>query len=122
MAIFLVDGGNFYWAEPQSAPHNATSVIGDPAEHNRCGNGNTGCTRVTGRELAGKSASTKQPMAMANINKQHFLLAGSCAVVRSVISRSSLDGRRQGIRGVNEKVNLKKSAFCASASCVAKAR
>ena len=61
--------------------------------------------------LAGKSASTKQPIAMANINKQHFLLAGSCAVVRSVFSRSSLGGRRQGIREVNEKENLKKSAF-----------
>ena len=59
---------------------------------------------------------------MANINKQHFLLAGSCAVVLSVFSRSSVGGRRQGIREVNEKENLKKSAFCASASCVAKAR
>ena len=39
---------------------------------------------------------------MANINKQHFLLAGSCAVVRSVFSRSSLGGRGQGIRGVKE--------------------
>ena len=39
---------------------------------------------------------------MANINKQHFLLAGSCAVVLSVFSRSSVGGRRQGIRGVKE--------------------
>ena len=39
---------------------------------------------------------------MANINKQHFLLAGSCAVVLSVISRSSLGGIRQGIREVKE--------------------
>ena len=52
--------------------------------------------------LAGIAASTKQPMAMANINKQHFLLAGSCAVVLSVFSRSSLGGRGQGIRGVKE--------------------
>ena len=52
--------------------------------------------------LAGKSASTNQPMAMANINKQHFLLAESWVGVRSVFSRSSLGGRRQGIRGVNE--------------------
>ena len=58
--------------------------------------------------LAGIAASTKQPMAMANINKQHFLLAGNCAVVLSVFSRSSVGGRRQGIREVNEKVNLKK--------------
>ena len=48
---------------------------------------------------------------MENINKQHFLLAGSCAVVRSVFSRSSLGGRGQGIREVNEKENLNKSAF-----------
>ena len=78
-AIFLVDEGEFLRAEPQSAPQNATSVSGTPQSRTakRKGNGNTGCTRVTGRELAGKSASTKQPMAMANINKQHFLLAGS---------------------------------------------
>ena len=68
--------------------------------------------------LAGKSASTKQPIAMANINKQHFLLAGSCAVVRSVFSRSSLGGKGQGIRGVKEKENLKKSAFFAQAQVV----
>ena len=48
---------------------------------------------------------------VGNLNKSHFLVTGSCAVVRSVFSRSSLGGRRQGIRGVNEKVNLKKSAF-----------
>ena len=48
---------------------------------------------------------------MANINKQHFLLAGSYAVVLSVVSRSSLGGRGQGIREGNEKENLKKSAF-----------
>ena len=61
-------------------------------------------------------------MAMANINKKHFLLAGSCAVVRSVVSRSSLGGRRQGIREVKEIGILRKVLFCASASCVAKAR
>ena len=58
----------------------------------------------------------------SNLNKQHFLLAGSWVGLRSVFSRSSLGGRGQGIREVNEKENLKKSAFCASASCVAKAR
>ena len=57
---------------------------------------------MTGRELAGIAASTKQPMAMANINKQHFLLAGSCVVVRSVISRSSVGKIGEGIRGVKE--------------------
>ena len=48
---------------------------------------------------------------MANINKQHFLLAGSCAVVLSVISRSSLGGRGQGIREVNEMEILRKVLF-----------
>ena len=43
-------------ADSLSAPHNTTSVIGDPAEQNRCGNGNTGCTRVTGRERMARSA------------------------------------------------------------------
>ena len=67
--------------------------------------------KENGGKLAGKSASTKHPIAMANINKQHFLLAGSCAVVRSVFSRSSLGKIGEGIREVNEKENLKKSAF-----------
>ena len=57
-------------------------------------------------------------MAIANINKQHFLLAESWVGVRSVFSRSSLGGRRQGIREVNEKENLKKSAFFAQAQVV----
>ena len=48
---------------------------------------------------------------MANINKQHFLLAGSCVGVRSVFSRSSLGGRRQGIRGVKERGILRKVLF-----------
>ena len=48
---------------------------------------------------------------MANINKQHFLLAGSCAVVLSVFSRSSVGGRRQGIRGVKEMGILIKVLF-----------
>ena len=48
---------------------------------------------------------------MANINKQHFLLAGSCAVVLSVFSRSSLGGRRQGIREVKEIGILRKVLF-----------
>ena len=61
-------------ADSLSAPHNATSVSGIPQSWTakRKGNGNTRCTRVTGRELAGKSASTKQPMAMENIKKWHF--------------------------------------------------
>ena len=48
---------------------------------------------------------------MANINKQHFLLAGRCAVVRSVFSRSSLGGRGQGIREVKEIGILRKVLF-----------
>ena len=61
--------------------------------------------------LAGIAASTKQPMAMANINKQHFLLAGSCAVVLSVFSRSSLGGRGQGIREVKEMKILRNGIY-----------
>ena len=61
--------------------------------------------------LGGKSPSTKQSIAMANINKQHFLLAGSCAVVRSVFSRSSLGGKGQGIREVKEIGILRKVLF-----------
>ena len=41
-------------------------------------------------------------MAMANINKQHFLSAGSCAVVLSVFSRSSVGKIGEGIREVKE--------------------
>ena len=48
---------------------------------------------------------------VANLNKKHFLLAGSCAVVRSVFSRSSLGGRRQGIREVKEIGILRKVLF-----------
>jgi hypothetical protein len=48
---------------------------------------------------------------MANINKQHFLLAGSCAVVLSVFSRSSLGKIGEGIREVNEIVILRKVLF-----------
>ena len=48
---------------------------------------------------------------MENINKQHFLLAGSCAVVRSVFSRSSLGGKGQGIREVKEIGILRKVLF-----------
>ena len=61
--------------------------------------------------LAGIAATTNQSMAMANINKQHFLEARSCAAVRSVVSRSSLGGRRQGIRGVKEIGILRKVLF-----------
>ena len=50
----------------------------------------------------------------SNLNKQHFLLAGSCSVVRSVISRSSVGGRRQGIREVKEIGILIKVLFCAN--------
>ena len=51
---------------------------------------------------------------MANINKQHFLLAGSCAVVLSVFSRSSVGKIGEGIRGVNEIGILIKVLFCAN--------
>ena len=48
---------------------------------------------------------------VGNLNKSHFLVTGSCAVVRSVFSRSSLGGRRQGIRGVKEIGILRKVLF-----------
>lgn len=48
---------------------------------------------------------------MANINKKHFLEARSCAAVRSVVSRSSLGGRRQGIREVKEIGILRRVLF-----------
>ena len=48
---------------------------------------------------------------MANINKQHFLLAGSCAVVLSVFSRSSVGKIGEGIREVKEIGILRKVLF-----------
>ena len=48
---------------------------------------------------------------MANINKQHFLLAGSCAGVRSVVSRSSVGKIGEGIRGGKEIGILRKVLF-----------
>ena len=59
-----------------------------------------------GGKLAGIAASTKQSMAMANINKKHFLLAGSCAVVLSVFSRSSVGKIGEGIREGKETAIL----------------
>ena len=50
-------------------------------------------------------------MAMANIKKWHFWRAGSRVGVRSVFSRSSLGGRRQGIREVKEIGILRKVLF-----------
>ena len=50
-------------------------------------------------------------MAMAKVNKKHFLEARSCAAGRSVVSRSSLGGRRQGIREVKEIGILRKVLF-----------
>ena len=78
-AIFLVDRGISRGRNRKAHPKTPRALSGTPQSRTakRKGNGNTGCTRVTGRELAGKSASTKQPMAMANINKQHFFGLGS---------------------------------------------
>ena len=64
-----------------------------------------------GGKLAGKSASTKQPMAMANINKQHCLLAGSCAVVLSVFSRSSVGKIGEGKEKIKRQPILRKVLF-----------
>ena len=81
-AIFLVDGGFLAGGTAKCTPK-CQERFGDSAEQDSQEEGER-------RKLAGKSASTKQLMAMANINKQHFLLAGSCAVVLSVVFRSSL--------------------------------
>ena len=64
-----------------------------------------------GGKLAGKSASTKQPIAMANINKQHFLVTGSCAVVLSVFSRSSVGKIGEGKEKIKRKPILRKVLF-----------
>ena len=61
--------------------------------------------------LAGIAATTKQSMAMANINKQHFLLAGSCAVVLSVFSRSSVGKIGEGKEKIKRKPILRKVLF-----------
>ena len=50
-------------------------------------------------------------MAMANINKQHFLLAGSCAVVLSVFSRSSLGKIGEGKEKIKRREILRKVLF-----------
>ena len=48
---------------------------------------------------------------MANINKQHFLLAGSCAVVLSVFSRSSVGKIGDGKEKIKRKPILRKVLF-----------
>ena len=97
-------------------PKTPQALSGTPQSRTakRKGNGNIGCTRVTGRELAGIAASTKQPMAIANINKQHFLLAGSCAVVLSVFSRSSVGKIGEGKEKIERREILIKSIYSAN--------
>ena len=51
---------------------------------------------------------------MANINKQHFLLAGSCAVVLSVFSRSSVGKIGDGKEKIKRKPILIKSIYSAN--------
>ena len=48
---------------------------------------------------------------MANINKQYFLLAGSCAAVRSVFSRSSVGKMGEGKEKIKRKPILRKVLF-----------
>ena len=67
--------------------------------------------KENGGKLAGKSASTKQPIAMANINKQHFLLAGSCAVVLSVFSRSSVGKIGEGKEKIKRREILRNGIY-----------
>ena len=63
--------------------------------------------------FSGLAPKTKQMIGKhrGNLNKKHFWRAGSYAVVLSVVSRSSLGGRRQGIRGVKEIGILRKVLF-----------
>ena len=58
---------------------------------------------------------------MGNLNKQHFGVIGSSFDVLSVISRSSLGGRRQGIRGVKE-IGILRKVFFAQARVVSPLR
>ena len=53
---------DFSRAEPQIAPQDATSVSGTPQSRTakRKGIGNTGCTRVTGRELKGTRGDSRE--------------------------------------------------------------
>ena len=51
---------------------------------------------------------------MANINKQHFLVTGSCAVVLSVFSRSSVGKIGEGKEKIKRKPILRKVLFCAN--------
>ena len=52
------------------------SIIGDPAEQNRCGHGNTGCTGVTGRE---RRVNERGLELFEIINKGGDFLAGGTA-------------------------------------------
>ena len=51
---------------------------------------------------------------MENINKQHFLLAGSCAVVLSVFSRSSVGKIGEGKEKIKRQPILIKSIYSAN--------
>ena len=90
--------------EAQSAPQNATSVSGTPQSRTakRKGNGNTRCTRVTRRELAGIAASTK-PLKGHNLKKSTFLslgvlsvFLGSSLVLPWSLTRGDWEGAREG--------------------------
>ena len=68
----------------------------------RKGNGNTGCTRVTRRELAGIAASTK-PLKGHNLKKSTFLslgvlsvFLGSSLVLPWSLTRGDWEGAREG--------------------------
>ena len=77
-AIFLVDGGISRGRNRKVHPKTPRALSGTPQSITAERKGNGG-------KLAGKSASTKQPMAMANINKQHFFYLGGVGE----LSRSS---------------------------------
>ena len=63
-AIFFSGWGKFSRTEPQSAPQDATSVFGDPAEQNRCGRYSAGNRRALNqlmREEGGKDTRDGTP-------------------------------------------------------------
>ena len=77
-----VEAGKFSRAEPQSAPQNATSVIGDPAEHN---------SREEGDRKGTKGNSRGNPRAL-NSQWRWQILTNSTFCWRGVVplfSRSS---------------------------------
>ena len=97
------------------APHNATSVIGDPAEfrgeNTRIWFGINGQRKETFLGNESTFLGRETTFLGSNIKKSAFLEAGSWVGVFSVFSRSSLGVLRQGIREGKRTAILIKSTF-----------